>query len=228
MAIEHLGEKRSNAIRRMIERARARGAPHLHAHAADDRQERRRLPLDLRRPQAVRLHVGRARRQSRPQPGRMAAEIPGLHGLARDAHGAWLLRIGSSDRLQRDRRDRGGRRPAARDEPAVPAGRTAARTGHVGGVRLRGGPEGALGLARGRPRARSHSRDARRLSRQEGTRRSRHRERDRQEPRSARALHLLSEGGVPRRLASRCAVRLGAVPRGARRHQGRAVAASRA
>ena len=63
------------------------------------------------------------------------------------------------------------------------------RTGDVGGVRIRGDSESALGRSRPRPHPRHDPGHALRLPRQEGPGRRRHRQRDRPRARPARPLH---------------------------------------
>ena len=154
MAIEHSGEKRSNAIRRLIDQ---------------------REPMALRTYTPTQLAIAKSagvfhwtadgRKLYDYTSGVLVANLGhnpiewqrkflGYMGWLDAALGRRATSIGPADRLQRDCRHRGRRRPAARHEPAFPARRQTARADHVGGVRLRGDPEGAVGVARGGPGAR--------------------------------------------------------------------------
>ena len=152
MSIEHKGESRSNALRRVV----------------DERE-----PVALRTFTPTQLTIEKSagvfhwtadgRKLYDYTSGVLVAnlghnpvewqkKIRGLHGLARYAVGRWLFRIDSLDGLQRHHHHRSRCGPASGRAPAVQARRETPRADHVGGVRLGGDPEGALGRAGRRSR----------------------------------------------------------------------------
>ena len=179
--------------------ARAASAAHLHADAGRPRQERRRLPLDARRPPALRLHLRRAGRQPRPQPdaggcsGSPTTWAGRPPGATPERRPDGYFPAAADDRLQRRHRRRDRGEPAAGRRSAGAARRRAAASRCMWAASGSEAIQKALWAALARDRtAADDPRHALRLPRQEGPGRRRHRLRDRPRARPARPLHLAS------------------------------------